>query len=55
MFETIKVPDSVLIETYWNVKKGEKGEQGVQGPVLIETYWNVKRYALYASLFGTGY
>ena len=35
----------VLIETYWNVKQGPKGEKGEQGVVLIETYWNVKYYA----------
>ena len=32
----------VLIETLWNVKKGEKGEKGDPGEVLIETLWNVK-------------
>ena len=36
---------TVLIETYWNVKQGPKGEKGEQGVVLIETYWNVKYYA----------
>ena len=31
----------VLIETLWNVNKGDKGDVGPQGPVLIETLWNV--------------
>ena len=33
---------SVLIETLWNVKKGEQGDTGSRGTVLIETLWNVK-------------
>ena len=36
---------SVLIETYWNVKKDVRTATGLSVAVLIETYWNVKTYA----------
>ena len=39
MYMTLK---KVLIETQWNVKKGDTGARGPQGAVLIETQWNVK-------------
>ena len=32
----------VLIETSWNVKKGDEKLQGMIKRVLIETSWNVK-------------
>ena len=34
--------DSVLIETYWNVKNGFRKIRLTLTEVLIETYWNVK-------------
>ena len=33
---------SVLIETYWNVKKILPSKPAAEEVVLIETYWNVK-------------
>ena len=34
--------ESVLIETYWNVKGQATLGSSFRFPVLIETYWNVK-------------
>ena len=36
-------PNTVLIETYWNVKEGGVLLSESSTSVLIETYWNVKK------------
>ena len=41
---------SVLIETYWNVKKITSIPCRPLNLVLIETYWNVKKYTQTADL-----
>ena len=38
-----RFPSSVLIETYWNVKKYTPDPVREGYVVLIETYWNVKK------------
>ena len=38
--------EKVLIETLWNVKKGQLPETTVPCCVLIETLWNVKLHYL---------
>ena len=37
----LRVPDIVLIETYWNVNEEQKEWLKFLHTVLIETYWNV--------------
>ena len=40
----------VLIETLWNVKRGQVIATPVENIVLIETLWNVKLFAIQKSL-----
>ena len=43
---------TVLIETYWNVKRKNTGNVIVIDDVLIETYWNVKFIDGFKNAFG---
>ena len=39
----ISIPDTVLIDTWWNVNQKTIRRKQTQGNVLIDTWWNVNK------------